>query len=67
MALMQIGGESIKNYHDEKMENKYQNFTTNNREDLQRLVTDGYVSEEEIGKRPLLKLIKDISSELGLS
>ena len=38
-----------------------------NREDLQRLVSGGYISDEEIGKRPLSKLIKDISKELGLT
>jgi len=37
-----------------------------NREDLQRLISGGYVSDDEIGKRPLSKLVKDISNELGL-
>ena len=37
-----------------------------NREDLLRLITCGYVSDEDLNKRPLSKLIKDISEELGL-
>lgn len=36
------------------------------REDLMRLLTCGYVSDEDINKRPLSKLIKDISEDLGL-
>ena len=37
-----------------------------NREDLLRLITYGYVSDEDLNKRPLSKLIKDISEELEL-
>jgi len=37
-----------------------------NREDLLRLVTCGYVEDKDLDKRPLSKLIKDISEELGL-
>ncbi len=36
------------------------------REDLMRLLTCGYVSGEDINKRPLSKLIKDISEDLGI-
>ena len=36
------------------------------RDDLNRLVTCGYVEDDKIHKRPLSKLIKDISQELGL-
>jgi hypothetical protein len=31
-----------------------------------RLVSGGYISEDEINKRPLSKLIKDISEDLDL-
>ncbi|WP_444543875.1 hypothetical protein, partial [Poseidonibacter ostreae] len=36
------------------------------REELLRLITCGYVSNEDINKRPLSKLIKDISEDLGM-
>ncbi len=45
---------------------QYEGTLFKNREDLLRLITCGYISDEEIGKRPLSKLIKDISQELGL-
>ena len=38
----------------------------NDKEDLLRLITCGYVDDESLNKRPLSKLIKDISQELGL-
>jgi ribosomal protein S6 len=37
-----------------------------NREDVLRLLIGNYVNEEDLGKRPLAKLIKDISDALGL-
>lgn len=37
-----------------------------NREALLRLVTGGYVTDEEINQRPLSKLIKDISEQLDI-
>ncbi|MFA6137651.1 MAG: hypothetical protein WC667_06145 [Sulfurimonas sp.] len=45
---------------------KYEGTLFKNREDLLRLVTCGYVSDEDLHKRPLSKLIKDISEELKL-
>jgi len=45
---------------------QYEGTLFKNREDLQRLISGGYVSDDEIGKRPLSKLVKDISNELGL-
>lgn len=36
------------------------------REELLRLLTCGYVTDEDINKRPLSKLIKDISEDLGI-
>lgn len=52
-------------YIDELMQ-KYEGTLFKNREDLLRLVTCGYVSDEDLHKRPLSKLIKDISEELNL-
>lgn len=52
-------------YIDELMQ-KYEGTLFKNREDLLRLVTCGYVSDEDLHKRPLSKLIKDISEELKL-
>jgi hypothetical protein len=46
--------------------NRYEGTLFKNREDLMRLITCGYITDEEIHKRPLSKLIKDISEELGL-
>ncbi|MCD6258293.1 MAG: hypothetical protein J7J31_01700 [Helicobacteraceae bacterium] len=58
----QIYNES---YLDELMQN-YEGTLFKNREDLLRLVTCGYVSDDDLHKRPLSKLIKDISEELEL-
>lgn len=52
-------------YIDELMTN-YEGTIFKNREDLMRLITCGYVNDEDINKRPLSKLTKDISEELGL-
>ncbi|OHD94325.1 MAG: hypothetical protein A2019_06065 [Sulfurimonas sp. GWF2_37_8] len=52
-------------YIDELMQ-KYEGTLFKNREDLLRLVTCGYVSDKDLHKRPLSKLIKDISEELKL-
>jgi len=46
--------------------NHYEGTLFKNREDLMRLITCGYITDEEINKRPLSKLIKDISEELEL-
>jgi hypothetical protein len=53
-------------YIDELMQ-KYEGTLFKNREDLLRLVTCGYLSDEDLHKRPLSKLIKDISEELGIT
>jgi 5-methylcytosine-specific restriction endonuclease McrA len=62
-----IQKEAIYNesYLDELL-TQYEGTLFKNREDLQRIISGGYVSDEEIGKRPLSKLVKDISDELGL-
>jgi hypothetical protein len=52
-------------YIDELMIN-YEGSLFKNREDLLRLITCGYISDEDLHKRPLSKLIKDISEELKL-
>ena len=67
IILELIQKEAIYNesYLDELL-TQYEGTLFKNREDLQRLISGGYVSDEEIGKRPLSKLIKDISGELGL-
>jgi hypothetical protein len=52
-------------YLDELLSN-YEGTLFKNREDLLRLVTCGMIEESEINKRPLSKMIKDISNELGI-
>ena len=67
IVLELIQKEAIYNesYLDELL-TQYEGTLFKNREDLQRLISGRYVSDDEIGKRPLSKLVKDISSELGL-
>jgi len=45
---------------------KFGGVVFKDKEDLLRLITCGYVDDESFNKRPLSKLIKDISQELGL-
>ena len=45
---------------------KYEGTLFKNREDVLRHITGGYVEDKDINKRPLSKLIKDISEELNL-
>lgn len=52
-------------YIDELLE-RYGDNVFKDREDLLRLITCGYVDDESLNNRPLSKLIKDISQELGL-
>jgi len=67
IILELIQKEAIYNesYLDELL-TQYEGTLFKNREDLQRLISGGYIRDDEIGKRPLSKLIKDISEELGL-
>lgn len=37
-----------------------------NKEDLLRLIFGGYIADEELGKRPLSKLTKDILEQLEI-
>lgn len=52
-------------YIDELMKN-YEGTLFKNREDLLRLIFGGYITDEEIGKRPLSKLTKDILEQLEI-
>jgi len=45
---------------------QYEGTLFKNREDVLRHITGGYVEDKDINKRPLSKLIKDISEELDL-
>jgi 5-methylcytosine-specific restriction endonuclease McrA len=45
---------------------KYEGTLFKNREDVLRHITGGYIDDKDINKRPLSKLIKDISEELDL-
>jgi len=65
LELIQKNEIYNESYLDELM-GYYEGTLFKNREDLLRLVTCGYVSDEDINKRPLSKLIKDISNELDL-
>ena len=54
-------------YPDSYIDELYENYSFfNNREDVLRLITGGYIDDKDLGKRPLSKLIKDISEELEL-
>lgn len=46
--------------------NQYEGTLFKNREDVLRHITGGYIEDKDIDKRPLSKLIKDISEELEL-
>jgi len=67
IVLELIQKEAIYNesYLDELL-TQYEGTLFKNREDLLRLITCGYITDDEISKRPLSKLTKDISQELGL-
>lgn len=65
LELIQKQAIYNESYLDELL-TQYEGTLFKNREDLQGLISGGYVSDDEIGKRPLSKLVKDISAELGL-
>ncbi len=46
---------------------QYEGTLFKNREDLLRLITCGYMEDKDLDKRPLSKLIKDISQEIGIA
>ena len=56
-------------YNQDYIDSLFQQFEGTffrNREDVLRLVSGNYITEEDLDKRPLAKLTKDISEELGL-
>ncbi len=56
-------------YNDDYIESLFKQFEGTlfrNKEDLMRFILGNYISEEDLGKRPLAKLTRDISEELGL-
>lgn len=65
LELIQKEAIYSESYLDELL-TQYEGTLFKNKEDLQRLISGGYITSDEIGKRPLSKLIKDISQELGL-
>lgn len=50
----------------DQLEKQYVGSVFNSRDELLRLVTGGYVTDDEINQRPLSKLIKDISEQLEI-
>ena len=65
LELIQKQAIYNESYLDELL-TQYEGTLFKNREDLQRLILGGYISDDEIGKRPLSKLTRDISVELRL-
>ncbi|WP_321469929.1 hypothetical protein [Halarcobacter sp.] len=65
LELIQKAQVYNKSYIDELYQ-KYEGTLFKNREDVLRHITGGYVEDKDINKRPLSKLIKDISEELDL-
>ncbi|QFR48295.1 hypothetical protein FJR48_00570 [Sulfurimonas lithotrophica] len=65
VELIQKSAIYNESYIDELF-NRYEGTLFKNKEDLLRLITCGYITDEDINKRPLSKLIKDISEELKL-
>lgn len=65
LELIQKAEIYNESYIDELMKN-YEGTLFKNKEDLLRLVFGGYITDEEIGKRPLSKLTKDILEQLEI-
>ena len=65
LELIQKSQIYTESYIDELLQN-YQGKIFNNREDLLRLIIGVYVDEKDINKKPLSKLLIDISKSLGL-
>ena len=65
MELIQKAEIYNESYIDELMKN-YEGTLFKNREDLIRLIFGGYITDEEISKRPLSKLTKDILEQLEI-
>ena len=65
LELIQKSYMYNESYLDELMKN-YEGMLFKNREDLLRLVFGGYIADEDLGKRPLSKLTKDILEQLDI-
>lgn len=65
LELIQKAEIYNESYIDELMKN-YEGTLFKNREDLIRLIFGGYITDEEISKRPLSKLTKDILEQLEI-
>ncbi|RXJ82230.1 hypothetical protein [Arcobacter sp. F2176] len=65
LELIQKAQVYNESYIDELFQ-KYEGTLFKNREDVLRHITGGYIEDKDINKRPLSKLIKDISEELDL-
>lgn len=65
LELIQKSYMYNESYLDELMQN-YEGSLFKNREDLLRLVFGGYIADEDLGKRPLSKLTKDILEQLDI-
>ena len=66
LELIQKNAIYNESYLDELL-TQYEGTLFKNKEDLQHLISGGYVSEEEIGKRPLSKLIKAAHPDVQFS
>jgi len=65
LELIQKSYMYNESYLDELMKN-YEGTLFKNREDLLRLVFGGYIADEDLGKRPLSKLTKDILEQFDI-
>lgn len=65
LELIQKSYMYNESYLEELMKN-YEGMLFKNREDLLRLVFGGYIADEDLGKRPLSKLTKDILEQLDI-
>ncbi len=65
MELIQKNTNYNEGYLDEFL-NQYERTLFKNSEDLQHLISGGCINNDEIGKYPRNKLIKDTLQELGL-
>ncbi len=65
LELIQKAQVYNESYVDELFQ-KYEGTLFKNHEDVLKHITGGYVEDKDINKRPLSKLIKDISEELDL-
>lgn len=65
LELIQKSVMYNESYIEELMQN-YEGTLFKNREDLLRLIFGGYIANEDLGKRPLSKLTKDILEQLEI-